>query len=131
MALDLDDLDDAVLAFMEERHLATLTLVRPDGTPHVTPVGFSYDADARVARVITWTASQKYLLAAIDGGVAAAVNQVDGGRWLTLEGRAVATVDPACTALAEAGYAARYEKPSEREDRAAIELSVTRILGRA
>ena len=131
MALDLDDLDDAVLAFMEERHLATLTLVRPDGTPHVTPVGFSYDADARLARIITWTASQKYRLASVDGGVAAAVNQVDGGRWLTLEGRAVATTDPDRTSIAVSRYGERYQLPKVRDDRAAIELSVTRMLGRA
>ncbi len=131
MALDPHDLDQAVLAFMEERHIATLTLVRPDGTPHVTPVGFSYDADAQLARIITWTASQKYRLAVVGGGVAAAVNQVDGGRWLTLEGRATATTDPTRTAIAEAGYGARYEQPTERPDRAAIELSVARVLGRA
>ena len=131
MALDLDDLDDAVLAFMEERHIATLTLVRPDGTPHVTPVGFSYDAEARLARIITWTSSQKYRFTSVDGGVAAAVNQVDGGRWITLEGRAIATTDPSRTARAEAAYRDRYEQPSARDDRAAIELSVTPIYGRA
>ena len=131
MALDPTDLDDAVLAFLEERHLATLTLVRPDGTPHVTPVGFSYDAQARLVRVITWTGSQKYRLASVDGGVEAAVSQVDGGRWLTLSGRAVATTDPARTGPAVAGYAARYQDPKQRDDRVAIEIAVTSVLGRA
>ncbi|MEV0780869.1 pyridoxamine 5'-phosphate oxidase family protein, partial [Streptomyces sp. NPDC050428] len=27
------------LAFWHERHLSTLTTLRPDGTPHVVPVG--------------------------------------------------------------------------------------------
>ena len=33
------------LDFLAERHLATLTTLRRDGTPHVVPVGFTYDAD--------------------------------------------------------------------------------------
>ena len=61
MALDPSDLDDDVLAFLRERHLATLTTLRTDGTPHVVAVGFTYDATQRVARVITWATSQKAL----------------------------------------------------------------------
>ena len=45
MALDPDQLDDDVLTFLRERHLATLTTLRTDGSPHVVAVGFSYDAD--------------------------------------------------------------------------------------
>jgi hypothetical protein len=36
--------------FVTVRHLATLTTLRPDGSPHVVPVGFTWDADAGVAR---------------------------------------------------------------------------------
>ena len=53
MPLDLHHLSDDVLAFLAERHLATLTTLRPDGSPHVVPVGFSYDPDTKVARIIT------------------------------------------------------------------------------
>ncbi|MCB1038359.1 MAG: pyridoxamine 5'-phosphate oxidase family protein, partial [Acidimicrobiales bacterium] len=59
MPLDLHHLSDDVLAFLAERHLATLTTLRPDGSPHVVPVGFSYDPDTKVARIITWSASRK------------------------------------------------------------------------
>ena len=131
MAVPLEPLDPAVALFLEERHLATLTLVRPDGTPHVTPVGFSYDAEARVARVITWAGSRKYALTSAGTGVPAALAQVDGGRWLTLEGTAVATTEPERVAAAVASYAERYRQPGERDDRVAIEVSVSRILGRA
>ena len=44
MSLDLDALPADVLDFLTERHLATLTTLRRDGTPHVVPVGFTYDA---------------------------------------------------------------------------------------
>ena len=128
--LDPADLPPAALAFLRERVLATLTTVRADGTPHVTPVGFSYDPAARLARVITFAASVKARLVT-GGAVAAALCQVDGGRWLTLEGTLVVTDDPERVAVAVAGYAARYRQPGERPDRVALELSVIRVLGRA
>ena len=130
MALDLDHLGPEVLAFLAERHLATLTTFRPDGSPHVVPVGFSYDPDARLVRIITWAASKKARnVAGLPGG-RAVVSQVDGGRWLSLEGVASVTDDPARVAAAVERYAARYRQPGEREDRVAIEIAVDRILGR-
>jgi F420H(2)-dependent biliverdin reductase len=130
MALDPTSLSEEVLAFVTERHLATLSIVRPDGSPHVTPVGFTWDNDAQLARVITWTGSKKArLLMANPGPVA--VSQVDGGRWLTFEGHAtVATSAEAC-AEGVGRYAQRYRQPGERDDRAVIEIAVTRVLGRA
>ena len=129
MALDPHDLGDDVLAFLAERHLATLTTLRADGSPHVVAVGFSYDAAAGVARIITLAPSVKARNAARGGR--AAVSQVDGGRWLTLEGAVSLVTDPSRIALAVAGYAARYRQPGERADRVAIEIAVDRVLGRA
>ena len=57
--------------------------------------------------------------------------QVDGGRWLTLEGTAVVTDDPDRVAEAVRRYAERYRQPGERTDRVAIEITVDRVLGRA
>ncbi len=86
MALDLSNLGDEVLAFLAERHLATLTTLRADGTPHVVPVGFGYDPEERVARIITFGTSQK--VRNVGDGGRAVLAQVDGGRWLSLEGEA-------------------------------------------
>ncbi len=133
MALDVDDLSEEVLAFLGEYHLATLTTLRPDGSPHVVAVGFSYDAPARVARVITWDASQKARNAARmeAAGQRAAVCQVDGGRWLSLEGPVRLVSDPEGVRPGVEGYAARYREPKQRDDRVVIEIDVDRILGRA
>ncbi len=124
-------LDPEALAFVAERHLGTLTTLRPDGSPHVVAVGFTWDVEAGLARVITFAPSRKArnLLAA--PGSRAAVCQVDGGRWLTLEGPAVATDDPARVAEAVRRYTERYRAPKERDDRVAIEIRVDRMLGRA
>ena len=129
MAIDVDAPGDAVLAFLSERHLGTLTTLRPDGTPHVVPVGFSYDADAHIVRIITARSSRK--AANIAGDPRVAVSQLDRGRWLTLEGTAVVTDEEGRVAEAERRYGERYQAPRPRNDRVAIELRVTRILGRA
>jgi PPOX class probable F420-dependent enzyme len=128
-SLDPHDLADVALTFLRERHLATLTTLRRDGSPHVVPVGFSYDASTAQARVITFASSVKAHNAARGGR--AVVSQVDGGRWLSLEGVARLTADPVEVQAAIDGYAARYRQPGEREDRVAIIIDVDRILGRA
>ena len=131
MSLDPAALPDEVLAFLAEYHLASLTTARPDGSPHVVPVGFSYSPADRLVRVITWAASKKARNVAAAPGARAVVCQVDGGRWLALEGTATVTDDPARVAAAVEGYAGRYRQPGERDDRVAIEIQVDRILGRA
>jgi PPOX class probable F420-dependent enzyme len=131
MSLDPASLSDDVLAFLDEYHLASLTTARPDGTPHVVAVGFSYSAADRIARIITWADSKKARNVGASPGGRAVVCQVDGGRWLSLEGTATVTDDPDRVAAAVEGYAARYRQPGERDDRVAIEIQVDRILGRA
>ena len=121
------DISPALGAFLAERHLASLTTLRADGSPHVVPVGFSFDAAAFEVRIITFDGSQKVVNAR--RGQRAAVSQVDGGRWVTLEGVVRVTSDSAEVAAAVAGYAARYQPPKERDNRVAIIISVDRILG--
>ncbi len=132
MAFDPASLSPEALAFLAERHLASLTLVRPDGTPHVTAVGFTWDDESGLARVITWSGSVKYRLLEAAGPVRAALCQVDGGRWLTLEGEATVTADAERCREAVGRYAERYSPPKDRgADRRAIEIGVERVLGRA
>jgi len=137
MAFDLAALPPGLAAFTTERHLATLTTLRPDGTPHVAPVGFTWDRDAGLVRVITFAPSRKVrnLRAGAAAGAGAAamravVCQVDGGRWLTFEGPATVTGDADRVAEAVRRYAARYRPPGERADRVAVEIAVDRITGR-
>ena len=129
MAIDLDHPGDDVLGFLRDRHLGTLTTLRGDGSPHVVPVGFGYSPDDRVVRIITFAGSQKAVNA--ERGGRAAVSQVDGGRWLTLEGECRLVTDAAGVATAVAAYTARYQAPRQRDDRVAIEMRVDRIMGRS
>jgi PPOX class probable F420-dependent enzyme len=124
-----DELPDSALEFLREYHLASLTTLRADGSPHVVPVGFSWDPEAGLVRIITRAGSQKVRNAARGG--CAAVSQVDGGRWLTLEGTIAVTQDPDRVAEAVRRYAERFRQPEPREDRVALEITVDRVLGRA
>lgn len=130
MAIDPTNLPHEITTFLTERHLATLTTLRPDGTPHVVAVGFTWDPDAQLVRVITFAPSRKARNVATSPGAPAAVCQVDGGRWLTLEGAATVTADPTRVAEAVARYAGRYRPPKERDDRVVIEIAVERVMGR-
>jgi PPOX class probable F420-dependent enzyme len=131
MAYESTDLPSEVVAFLEERHLATLTTMRSDGSPHVTPVGFTFDLDRRLVRIITFTASQKVRNVRASPKARAAVSQVDGGRWLTLEGTIEVTEESQRVAEAVRRYGMRYRIPSERPDRVALEIRVDRVMGRA
>lgn len=152
----MDDEHRAALAFWEEHHLCFLANIRPDGTPHVVPVGATFDPATGIARVITDGASVKARLveaaaaaaasAAGSGSTAAgrdpataasgaapgarvALSQVDRGRWTTLEGVATVNRDPAAVADAERRYAARYREPRVNPTRVVIEIAVDRVLG--
>ena len=124
-----DELPESALEFLREYHLASLTTLRADGSPHVVPVGFSWDPEAGLVRIITRAGSQKVRNAARGGR--AAVSQVDGGRWLTLEGTISVSQDPDRVAEAVRRYAERFRQPEPREDRVALEITVDRVLGRA
>ncbi len=123
------DLTADAHAFLAERHLGTLSTTRGDGTVHVCAVGFTWDADAALVRVITGDGSQKVRNVELTGR--AAVAQVDGGRWLSLEGPARVAREPDAVAVAVARYTERYQEPRPSSERVAIEITVERILGRA
>ena len=130
VASDPRTLGPGTLTFLTERHLATLTTLRADGSPHVVPVGVTFDPATATARVITSDTSAKARHVR-DGQARVAVCQVDGARWLTLEGTAVVRNDAVSVADAVERYAQRYRQPRENPRRVVIEISVDRVLGNA
>jgi PPOX class probable F420-dependent enzyme len=119
--------------FVTERHLATLTTLRADGSPHVVPVGFTWDGDLGLLRITTRDGSAKVRnverAADLAGGARAAVCQVDGGRWLTFEGRIEVSRDPDEVADAVRRYAVRYRQLEFDARRIVLRLTVDRVLG--
>ncbi len=127
MALHPADLPQAAREFLAERHLATLTTVRPDGSPHVVPVAFTWDAGALVARVIASGGTRKVRNA--EAGCRAVLCQVDGRRWLSLEGTANVMRDPQAVLDAERRYAERYRVPRPNPQRVVLLVTVDRVTG--
>ena len=128
MGFDPAALPEAVLAFLAERHVAMLTTLEPDGRPHVVAVGFTFDPADGLVRIITGSRTRKAANARRGGR--AAVGQVDGGRWLSLEGPVAVSDDPERVAAAVAAYTARYRPPRHNPTRVVIEITVERVLGR-
>ncbi len=122
---------EAYRAFWRERHLCTVTTLRPDGTPHVVPMGIVLDEEHGRAWGITSGTSRKARNVAAAGpdGAPVAVCQVDGRRWATLEGRAVVLDDPESVQEAVRRYAERYRQPRENPARVALRITLTRLLG--
>jgi len=118
--------------FVTERHLATLTTLREDGSPHVVPVAFTWDPDAGVVRITTNRGSVKARnarRAGPDGArPRAAVCQVDGGRWLTLEGTIEVVEDPDEIADAVARYARRYRPLEPKTERVVLRLTPDKVM---
>lgn len=123
------ELNSAATQFLAEYHLGSLTTLRADGLPHVVAVGFTWDAGAAVARVITSGDSQK--VRNVERRGHAVLFQVQGPRWLALEGPARVLRDPAAVAEGVARYAARYRPPRVNPRRVVIEVAVGRVLGSA
>ncbi|MGW7491303.1 pyridoxamine 5'-phosphate oxidase family protein [Streptomyces sp. NPDC054786] len=117
-------------AFLTRPHTATLTTLRPDGSPHVTPVRFTFDAATALARVTTRARARKAQNVATGGSTArVALCQADGFRWVTLEGQATVTDAPARLAEAVRRYTVRYRAaPPAPLDLVVIEIAVERVL---
>jgi PPOX class probable F420-dependent enzyme len=127
MANSTARLTSDALAFLTERHLAMLTTLRADNTPHVVAVGFTFDPKTHIARVITTGGSQKAVNA--ERGGVAVLSQVDGARWLSLEGRASVNSEVDAVRDAELRYAQRYRTPRVNPRRVVIEVQIERVLG--
>src|ERR1700751_2433911 len=120
-------LTNHALAFLTERHFARLTTLRTDNSPHVVALGFTFDPKTHIARVITTGGSQKAVNA--DERGVAVLSQVDGARWLSLEGKASVNSETEAVRDAELRYAQRSRTPRVNPKRVVIEVRVERVLG--
>lgn len=129
MTFDLDALPPEAVQFLNDRHLATLTTLRVDGSPHVTPVGVTYESSTNLARIITRQSAVKVTNVQQKPDQSVAICQHDGGRWLTLYGQATVSSEPDRVAVAVERYATRYRQPTPRPDRVVMEVKVRDLKG--
>ena len=123
------DLTEPEVEFLTERHLGTLTTIRPDGSPHVVAIAFVLDRVDGIVRIISSGDSQK--VRNVESSERAAVCQVDGRRWLTLEGTVRIDRTSAGVDRAVAAFESRSRPTKPNPQRVAIEIAVDRVLGKA
>ena len=127
-----DSVPGPIREFYDDYVLNTLTTLRPDGRPHVVPVGVTLDIEQECAWIITRAGSRKVrnIEAAQESpeGARVAVCQVAGPKWSTIEGTARVVTDAPSIARAVEMYAARYRRPSDNDQRVAIRIEVNRIV---
>ena len=118
-------LSDEALAFVTDRHIATLSTMSPDGRIHVVAIGFSYRDG--IARIITGGGSRKVANLLADNRLS--ISQFEGARWLTLQGTATIATSPEDVALGVELYSKRYRAPRENPERVVIVMTVEKVMG--
>ncbi|MFI2352225.1 pyridoxamine 5'-phosphate oxidase family protein [Streptomyces sp. NPDC019443] len=114
-------------AFLADSLPGTLATLRPDGTPHVVAVRFTWDPEAGQARVMTRGSTRK--VHNLLNNPRAALFQMTGPRWITLEGSATVSDDPRRVARGVRDYARRYGVlPPSPPGRVVIEIEVDRVM---
>ncbi|TXN31941.1 PPOX class F420-dependent oxidoreductase [Lacisediminihabitans profunda] len=111
--------------FVTERHLAVLSTLGPTGRIHSVPVGFTVQDG--ILRIITSDGTQK--VRNVERSGQATVAQVDGRRWITLDGDATINRDPGAVAHAVELYSRRYRQPGVNPRRVVIEIAIDKVMG--
>jgi F420H(2)-dependent biliverdin reductase len=131
VAFDLKNPSESVLAFLQQRCFASLTTTRPDGRLHAALVGFTYVPEtAEAFLILRGTGVKQANLRAADGPSPVVICQVDGGKWVSLEGTLTVHDTDEMRSTALAHYRQRYgDGVAADPTRLAGVLQVTRMYG--
>jgi PPOX class probable F420-dependent enzyme len=80
-----------MLEFVAGQHWGVLAVVQPDGRPHLSNVGYAYDADAQVVRVSVTDSRTKTRYLRADPRVTLHTASKDFWTWVAVEGTAELT----------------------------------------
>jgi PPOX class probable F420-dependent enzyme len=83
--------DPRMLEFVAGQHWGVLAAVKSDGRPHLSNVGYAYDADAQVFRISITEARVKTRYLRADPRVTLHVASKDFWTWVAVEGTAELT----------------------------------------
>ena len=129
MAYSLDNLPKSIEEFLSTRAFGSLNSIDKTNNLHTAVVGFHFDKNKKIIRIISQKKSIKVKNIIQNNNVA--LSQIRDNKWLSFIGTATIKYDQESIKLATNAYTLRYEKPSENPDRIAIEISVKKILGNA
>ncbi len=129
MAYSLDNLPKSIEEFLSTRAFGSLNSIDKTNNLHTAVVGFHFDKNKKIIRIISQKKSIKVKNIIQNNNVS--LSQIRDNKWLSFIGTAIIKYDQESIKLATDAYTLRYEKPSENPDRIAIEISVKKILGNA
>ena len=129
MAYSLDNLPKSIEEFLSTRAFGSLNSIDETNNLHTAVVGFHFDKNKKIIRIISQKKSIKVKNIIQNNNVS--LSQIRDNKWLSFIGTATIKYDQESIKLATDAYTLRYEKPSENPDRIAIEISVKKILGNA
>jgi F420H(2)-dependent biliverdin reductase len=119
---------ESTQAFLTQNALCTLTTCRPDGSLHVAPVRFTWDREADLVRIMTIGTRQK--ARNVKENPRVTVCQLVGYNWVSLEGHATVSANPAHVAEGVRRYIQRYQAPPpDLPGMVVIEIQIDRVLG--
>jgi PPOX class probable F420-dependent enzyme len=84
----MSDADPRLLAFVADHSWGVLAAVKSNGRPHLSNVGYAYDAERRLFRVSVTADRVKTRLLAADPRVTLHVASKDFWTWVAVEGTA-------------------------------------------
>ena len=84
-------IDPRRLDFVAGQHWGVLAVVKPDGRPHLSNVGYAYDADDRLFRISVTDSRAKTRYLRADPRVTLHVAAKDFWTWVAVEGTAELT----------------------------------------
>ena len=115
-------------AFLKEGHLATVATVRPDGSPHLTPVWVDSDGERVVFNTAEGRAKPRYIRRNAVVGVQV-VDTNDPYRWISVTGPAEIVEDGAREHINELShrYTGRDFSFSDGEKRLIVRIEPERV----
>jgi F420H(2)-dependent biliverdin reductase len=123
-------LTPAAEGFLTGDHVGTFSTIRSDGTAHLAPVRFTWDSRSGLARVMTVDGRTKVRNLRTGPSGRAALCQLVGYRWITLEGSAEVSADPDRVAAGIRHYLRRYHSPPPAlPGLVVIEVAIDRVMG--
>jgi PPOX class probable F420-dependent enzyme len=87
----MSDLDQRLLEFVAANTWGVLAVIRQNGRPHLSNVGYAYDAERRLFRVSVTADRVKTRILAADPRVTLHVASKDFWTWVAVEGTAELT----------------------------------------
>jgi general stress protein 26 len=129
MAYNISQLPESVDIFLATTSFGALSSIDVKGSLHTAVVGFHFNKDEKIIRIISNKDSQK--VKNIQKNNQLSLCQVSGNKWISFFGTGIIHTTQQKVKEATNAYASRYQEPGDSTERIAIEIKIEKMLGNA